>query len=332
MLPEVKTYIFQPNCFTEANYNCTLIQERLINAVIYRLQDAIKKRMHDQTYTQLSLFGLESSKNISLEIPLIEIAKPQQYKFVKLSVAKLAGIVVELKYRNEAKRENRIKLLSLFKVDIPEKGKRNSTILLEIEKEVAMKLIDIDLNEQRKPINYTKFIYQVALVSRTMYTSRIYKLLCGWRKTGEFIMKLDDFRKLLGIEKKYKFYRDIKRNVLLPAQKDLEKIDAADCWFDCEANDFEVKEGNKVVKLFFRVITKEHKKDEENRKDHVIYLLKTHYGFSERDIQAIKSVFNYPNLSKVISKISYLHEYVSDTNIKHKKNYIMESLLNEFCA
>jgi hypothetical protein len=332
MLPEVKTYIFQPNCFTEANYNCTLIQERLINAVIFRLQDAIKRRMQGQNYIQLSLFGQNSHPFISIEIPLSEIAKPQQYKFVKISVTKLASIVVELKYRNEAKRENRIKLVGLFRVDIPEKGKRNSTILIEMDKMVARKLIEIDLNEQGKPINYTKFIYQVALVSKTMYTSRIYKLLCGWRKTGEFIMKLDDFRKLLGIENKYKFYRDIKRNVLLPAQKYLENIDAADCWFDCEANDFEVKEGNKVVKLFFRVITKEHKKDEEKRKDHVIYLLRTHYGFSERDILAVKNVFNYPNLSEVISKISYLHEYVCDTNIKHKKNYIKEALLNEFCA
>jgi plasmid replication initiation protein len=332
MLSEIKTYIFQPNCFTEANYNCTLIQERLINSVIYRLQDAIKKRMQGENYIQLSLFGQNTQFYISIEIPLSEIAKPAQYKFVKESIKKLASIVVELKYRNEAKKENRIRLVGLFRADIPEKGKRNSTILIEMDKMVAKKLIEIDLNEQGKPINYTKFIYEIALKSRIKYTSRIYKLLCSWRKSGQFIMTLDDFRKLLGIEYKYKFYRDIKRNVLLPAQKDLENIDVADCWFDCEANDFEVKEGNKVTKLFFRVITKEYKKEEEKRKEYVIHLLRTHYYFSDQDFRNVNGIFCYPNMSEVISKISYLNDYVREANVQHKKNYISESLLNEFGA
>ena len=53
---EIKNYIFQPNCFTEAHYNCTLLQERLINAIINGLQDAILKRMHGGNYTQSKLF------------------------------------------------------------------------------------------------------------------------------------------------------------------------------------------------------------------------------------------------------------------------------------
>ena len=134
MVPTIKTYIFQPNCFTEANYHCTLIQERLINAVIFRLQEAIQKRMHGGNYFKLSLFEPREQPYISIEIQLNEIAKPAQYRFVKDSIKKLANIVIELRYRNEAKKENRIKLVGLLRADIPEHGKRNSTIVIEIVK------------------------------------------------------------------------------------------------------------------------------------------------------------------------------------------------------
>ena len=196
---------------------------------------------------------------------------------------------------------------------------------------VAQKLIEIDLNEQGKPINYTKFIYQVAIKSRIKYTPRIYKLLCSWRKTGQFIISLDDFRKFLGIETKYIFYRDIKRNILIPVQKELLEMDA-DCWFDCEANDFEVREGNTVVQLFFRVYTAKYKEDEGKRKDYIIYLLRTHHAFSEKDFQQIKGIFDYPNMAEIILKLGYLNDYVRDPSIIHKKRYIIDSLINAFCA
>ncbi len=329
MLPTIKTYIFQPNCLTEANYHCTLIQERLINAVIFGLQEAIQKRMHGENYIQLSLFEPRNLPFISIEIQLNEIAQPAQYRFVKEAIKKLASIVVELRYRNEVKKENRIRLVGLFRADIPEEGKRSSTIIIDIDKMVAKKLIEIDLNEQGKPINYTKFIYQIAIKSRIKYTPRIYKLLCSWRKSGQFIMSLDDFRKFLGIEKKYNFYRDIKRNILLPVQRELIDINA-DCWFDCEANDFEIRDGNTVTKLFFRVITTKFMEDEEKRKDYIKHILQSYHSFKERDFQQIKGVFEHPNMSEVIMKIGYLNDYVRNPNIIHKKKYIIDALLNEF--
>jgi uncharacterized ParB-like nuclease family protein len=335
MVTKIPTYIFQPNCFTEANYNATLIQEKLINAVIYRLQEAINKRMHGENYIQLSLFGQNNNSFITIEIPLSEIARPPQYKFVKDSVKKLASIVVELKYRDEIRKENRIRITGLFRVDIPEKGKRNSKIFIEMDKKVAKKLIEIDLNEQGKPINYTKFIYQVALMSKTMYTTKIYKLLCGWRKKGQFIISLDDFRKNLGIEKKYKFYRDIKKNVLLPVQKDLESLESmgvADCIFDCNTNDFVIKDGNKVTTLVFRIITKEQREIEIRKKEQIINLLKNHFSFSVKDFNEIDNIFINSKMPDILNKIMEIHSYISKNqeNIDHNKSYLKSSLINAF--
>jgi hypothetical protein len=329
MLPELKEYIYQPNRITKAEYDYTLIQVRLFNAVVYHLQDVIHKRIKGVLYKQLSLFDNDLSY-ISFEIPLKEIASNSaQYGKVKESLKELASIVVTIPYRNEAMNENRIRYVGLFRADIPEQGKRCAKIIIEIDKMVAKKIIDIDLNQKREPINYTKFYYHIALKSRIKYTPRIYQLLCSWRKKGHFVITVDDFRKWLGIENKYKYYRDIKNNVLKPVQNELINLNA-DCWFDCDMNDFEIKEGNKVISLFFRVMSHEHQAEESKRKDYVEYLLRTHYGFSDEDFRQVDPIFKYPIMQEVISKISYLSSYLSDDSIRDKKKYLSDSLLREF--
>ena len=321
-------YIYQPNRITKAQYNYTLIQERLFTAVMYYLQEAIQKRMRGEIYTQLSLFE-NSVSYISFEIPLREITKnPAQYGFVKESIKELASKVVIIPYRNEVNKENRLRYVGLFRADIPEKGKRNSTIIIEIDKMVAKLLIEVDLDSQRKPVEFTKFIYQVAQKSRNKYTPRIYKLLCSWRKKGQFPISIGEFRKLLGIEDKYTQYRDLKKNVLLPAQKDLLNI-GADCWFNCEVNNFEIRKKNVVTSLSFHVMTREFEELESSNRDEIKYLLRSHYSFTDKDFHQIGKIFSFPSV-EIKNKIAFLHGYMINNNIKHKKKYMIDSLMKQF--
>jgi hypothetical protein len=56
IVPAMYNYIYQPNRMTNANYDYSLIQERLLNAKIFYLQEVIKELMGVHNYTILTLF------------------------------------------------------------------------------------------------------------------------------------------------------------------------------------------------------------------------------------------------------------------------------------
>jgi hypothetical protein len=74
MLPEIINYIQQPNRVTEASYDYTLVQKKILTAVLYYLQEAIKCRLNGQSYEQLQLFRESTNDKIHLKIPLRELS------------------------------------------------------------------------------------------------------------------------------------------------------------------------------------------------------------------------------------------------------------------
>jgi hypothetical protein len=331
MVPAVRNYIYQPNRVTNAVYVYSLIQERLLNALIFYLQEAIKERMGGHDYTNLALFkDFKAEQIYRFKIPLKEISTPQNYAHVKESIKKLASIVVEIPYRDEQTKKQMLRYTGLIRVNVPRNNERTSNIEVEIEKKVANLLIEIDLNKKGIPVNYTRFEYQIAQNASSKYTSRIYKLLCSWRNKGGFVMRLDDFRQWLGIEDKYKYYNDIKKHILLPVQQELFK--KADCWFNCEDAGFALKNGNSVTQLNFKVITLELIEQEGKQIDQIKYLLRTYYHFTEKHLDALKPILCSSNAQGIITKLLFLSEYISDNidNITDIPNYIIKTLQNEF--
>lgn len=80
---------------------------------------------------------------------------------------------------------------------------------------------------------------------KSSYTARLWELLIQYRKDGERFIMVDDFRKWLGLGKKYSKYNDLKKRVIQPAIKELEeKANLTISWE-------EIKKGRKVVKLDF---------------------------------------------------------------------------------
>ena len=220
MLPALKDYIYQPNRVTNAIYDYSLTQEKVFNAVMYNLQDAIKISRKGEDYTQLALFkDFNDSPFIKFTIPLKELSIPQNYEHVKKAVKKLASIVIEFPYRDEVTKEKYIRYQGLLNANVPVVNNRSSYIQVEIDKRIAKILIDIEQNQFGQPINYTRFLYSIAQSAKNKYTSRIYKLICSWRKKGGFVISLDSFREQMGIDSKYKYYNDIKKHILVPVQE-----------------------------------------------------------------------------------------------------------------
>lgn len=329
--PGVERFIYQPNRITNAHYNYTLIQERIMNCVIFHLQEAIKKRMKGEDYKQLKLFEDNASDDIVLEIPLREIASKQQYSKVKDSCKLLAGLVVVIPYLDKSNNQHRLRYTGLLRADIPEKEERSSTIRVEIDRKVAKLLVEIELNGNNTAINYTKFQYDLTMRARRKHTPRIYKLLCSWRIKGSFIISLDDFKERMGI--KYQYYRDIKKYILEPAQKELEEMNA-DCWFDCNDSRFAIKKRSTVTHLHFQVISPKLFRKHELLRESIRLHLKSDFHFSDDLMSEINEIISNEDPGDIWNKLEYLEDFIRNTKkpIMDIKSYIIKSLQKNFTS
>lgn len=325
-LSEVR-FIFQPNRITDARYDYSLIQERLLNAVLLNLQYPIKLSSKGEQYSQLSLFS-NNLPYIQLIIPLNEIATPSQYKFVRESIQQLVGIVVAIPFKKENSGRNWVRFDNLMKAEIPDKKTRSAKIIIEIDKRVASKLIEIETNEKNIPINYTRFGYEIAQKSKCRYTSKIYKLLCSYKKKGKHEIPIDEFRKWLCIEDKYPEYRDIKRHILLPVQEEL--FETADCWFDCNEKNFIRRNKYTVTHLNFRIITPIDIEKLKKHRDNIKYLLKYHFQLTDTQINELADTINNKEYSQIANEILDLRHYINNNKekIENINSYVFTALKN----
>jgi len=328
MLPEVKNYIIQPNRITNAVYNYTLIQEKIFTAIMFYLQEPISQSMKNVNIHQLDLFT--RSEKVRLTIPLREIAKPRQYGEVKEAMQQMAGVVINIPYvdANEKKRK---KITNLFNFDVPEQAEYQSSVIIEMEKMVAEILIDIDKDPtNQRPINYTRYIYEIAQNSRNKYTARLYKIISSWKKKGGFVIALNVLKEQLGVTDQYPNYYDFKRRVLLPAYEEL--LEKADCWFNCKGKDFEIRDGKTVTHLSFKVITPEFAEEDGKKTAYIERILRDNYKFTDADILSIEMVLKSPEIERqhIIKKIIEVSEYISENEIGNPKAYVIKSLLTQF--
>ena len=321
--------IFISNRVTNAAYNYTLFEEKILNYLLFGLQQAVRANMNGNNHRQLDLFA-NSKDYISLEIPMNEITKPDQYRELRAAVVNMGKTEVHI-YRHTEKLHKTIYLFrgtSTWSAD-----ERSNTMIVDITHEVADLLIEVDKNRMGKPMHYTSFFLEVANSFSNKYGSRIYKLISGWKEKGGFYISMDDMRKKLGLENKYPRYSDFKKNVLLPVQHELES-DKQDCWYDCTDPGFEVKEGRNVTGLNFKVITPAYEEHRQRKIEHFKALFIEHFGFRAKHLSAMEPVFANRTLDfdwmlkETFRLKDYCHEKRS--KIKDRAAYVQETLLRIF--
>lgn len=87
-------------------------------------------------------------------------------------------------------------------------------------------------------------VKNVSALKRT-YSIRIYELLMQFKKTGDRLIGVDDFRSMLGLEDKYKKFSELNKFVIKPAIKELNEKSNLVVSVDS------VKKGRAVVVLHF---------------------------------------------------------------------------------
>lgn len=94
---------------------------------------------------------------------------------------------------------------------------------------------------------------------RSQYSVRIYMLLRQYINLGKFDLAVDDFRKMLDLEKKYKRFNELRRWVLDVARKELDA--EADLSFTLET----VRKGKTISTLKFIIVRNKQKPAKKSR-------------------------------------------------------------------
>lgn len=94
---------------------------------------------------------------------------------------------------------------------------------------------------------FTSFYDTNVLTLRSSYSMRIYEFLKQYEKIGKRTMEVDELKKKLEIQDKYRSYNMFKKKVIMQAEKDLKK--SCDIYFSYN----EIKEGRKINAIEFLI-------------------------------------------------------------------------------
>lgn len=330
------TEIYQPNRITNGRFTgFTLIQSKVLISIIKQLQDAIKKSMSGEDYTQMTLFK-ENDSNIRIGIPLADLTTPNHYADVLLAAEGMMDLKMKLK---SPIGKDYISIASLIsRIEVPKLEKGRSILYVQMDKDVASKLIDVDKNGRGQPAHYTKYLYEVALSSKNKYTYKLYWLISSWKSKGGFYITLAELRHNLGLEEtEYPEYRKFKQRVLVPAQAELEN--KADCWFNCAVPDFEKREGRAVVGLNFKIIVPELQEHLQALADQARNMLRSHFRLQDAHMARLEHIFD-KNFSKarydqLVLKLTELRDYIrsksgSESQVIDVPSYTTATLVKIF--
>lgn len=333
MLPRTLTTVYQSNRLTSGAFQgFGLIHTRIFFAIIRSLQDAIRAEMNGLDWQQMNLFEEAFKDSIKIKLYLKDITTANHYPDAIKAAKELMGLIIKLKKSNLPKEY--ISFRALFSgVDEPIKLNGRTFLTIYILKDVAKEIISLDKNRDGAAINYTKYVYETAMLSKSKYTQRIYVLISSWKAKGGFYITLEELRRILDIEgNEYDNFAAFKRKVLLPAQRELQSM--GDCWFNAAESGFENRAGKKVTGLNFKVITKVSEEGHQQKVSHLYQMLILHGGFKEKDIHNLKPVFKQaPNINDIIVKAVYFMAKKEDESgkpIENKVAYVTNALIKYF--
>jgi len=94
---------------------------------------------------------------------------------------------------------------------------------------------------------FTRYDIRNVIMCRSVFSIRMYMILKSFAGLKEREIPLDKLKEMLSIEGKYKLYGDIKRYILLRAQKELKKV--SDLFFEFK----EIRKGKRVHAILFKI-------------------------------------------------------------------------------
>jgi len=312
ILPGV-TEIYQPNRVTNGKHkSLSLLQSRILLLLIKELQKAIIASMNGKDWVQLNLFEITQRGLVRVPIRLKEVTKPNHYNEVYEATLQLSKI--QIKLPSSISKDFYCITVLFPRVHLPVIENNHSIIYVELFLEVAKKLIEIDITSSGRPGYFTRYLYEVAMNAKNKYTYKLYMLISSWKSKGGFRISLVNLKEQLGlVPGQYSHYREFKKRILQPVQKDLEY--KSDCWFNCNVSGFEERSNKKVEYLNFKIIIPARPEVLKERKDYLLNLLRTHFHFTDFHLKEIfpliNKIIDTENIEYILHKLHEIKEYIS---------------------
>ena len=173
--------------------------------------------------------------------------------------------------------------------------------------------------------NYTKF--GITAKFRSFYTTRIYLLVKQYERIGKRVVLVDFLKELFP---QYPAYKDIKRRILIPAQKEISTL--SDIKFDfIEGN----KMGRKVKEVIFNNIRSQSYTQELplypspiKKEDNISKVINEKYGV---ELSIAEKIVSEVDSKESFSKIfKYIDSCIINQSIKNVPGFVVECIRKKY--
>lgn len=336
LLPPDSKYLVGSNVVTMMSADLNTMDSRVLVAIIEALQISVKEKLNEGiSNEQLTLFGDEYKQSgvVAVNIPLRNFGvSSDNYRQIWASVARLAGLVVQLNLPHPVTGEESRYVSGMLEAWMPKTRKANRYITIKLKKDIADAMVSFDKG-------YTRFLKAIAVGVQGKYTVRIYLFISSWQDAGGVQMKIGKFRKWLSLEHKYPEWKDINKRILEPAKKELKQI-KSNCNFEAAPYYTINKEGEKVLagiswKIYKTKLTKTEIAELEKQKTYIGDLLKRHLHFTDSQVERVTVLVNQVTYGAMLNKVMYLIEHIKEKNgrritIQYPAQYALKALEDAF--
>ena len=322
-LPNNPIWLKQSNLITMMNMDYSVIQLRTLICVVEKIQCIMEEVLSGRHFEQLSLYPeMQSNGKLTLMIKYADLGvKPYQYREVKAMLKELATIAVELDSKDPISGDDCWTIKGLMTPYVRENA-YSKFFTIDVDRDIVKLFLEINYG-------FTKYMKQIAFRSQSKYTIRIYSLISAWKNKGGFSIRLDKFRKWLGIQSKYQSYNDLYKRTIKVAYEEL--YENADCWFEI-AEVYESPFSKEPYKLNFTVISTMLIESErviyEKGIEAIGNMLRSHIHMSEARISRIIKLISPENIQDAMIKLTEVITYIKGNirNIKHPEEYCEKSM------
>jgi len=264
--------LVQSNALTEGRYEFDLIEKRIVYFIIKQVREDFVEKQDGQRDIFEDLVvkvPIDSLRRADPNIKrLYESSKRLRSKDIEINNE---DIWINIGFINYAKH--------LKKEDIMEFG---------VSKQILPHLVELSKN-------FTVYELAVSIVLKSVYSQRFYEICSKWKNAGYCFYKLENLRRMLACEDKFKTFGEFKRGVLDMAKKELKELydqGVGDLYFDY---DIKEKDRKKVISLELSIHTRDSEKNKPTftRDDMLNFIhvqMKTYYpkdvGFIDRTMDA----------------------------------------------
>ena len=303
-----KSLVVQHNKIIEARYKLSVGEQRLIKVLVSMIEP------YDEAFKvyRISIIDL---------VKLLGVSDKDFYAKVKVWSRKLVSSLLVFKGDGE----NELQLTWLSSAEYKE-----SEGVVELEFSPKLKPFLLQLKK-----HFTVYELENIIRLKRMYSIRIYELLKQYQNIGRRRFTIDELRKILMLDDgEYKGYKNFKRWVLLPAQKELEektdisfKWNEEKKWRDVVAIEFFIKIQSRPDKI---VVVDDHKINDEIKEYNSITAIVDYMinlGVTRNKAEKLGKEFSEDHIK---SKITYALAKQREGKVKNLAGFLVEAIINGY--